>query len=75
VDFGGWEEAVAGLVGPVERDGCGEGDEEGVEGDEGLVGAESVAEAGPVRIISLGVNDKETYRHTMVGDQSSMDVR
>lgn len=47
VYFGGGEQAVAGFVGPVEGDGCGEGDEEGVEGYEGLVGAELVAEAGP----------------------------
>jgi hypothetical protein len=47
VNFGGGEEAVAGLVRPVERNGGGERDEECVKGNEGLVNAELVTETGP----------------------------
>jgi len=51
-DFGGGEEDVLGFVGPVKRDGGGEGNEEVLEGEEGFVLAEAVAEAGPAGEIS-----------------------
>jgi hypothetical protein len=47
VDFGGGEEHVLRLVGPVERDCGGEGDEEVFEGDVGFQCDEAVAESGP----------------------------
>jgi hypothetical protein len=49
VYFGCREETIVGIVGPVEGNGCGKGDEEGVEAEEGLAGVdEAVAKAWPV---------------------------
>lgn len=49
VDLGCWEEAVTWLVGPVEGDGCGEGDEEVLERNKWLLGDNLITQSGPVR--------------------------